>query len=78
MVRCVQPAHGSNVAGLETTATFDEKTDEFVIHTPGISSLKWWIGGATTATHCAVFAQMWVKGKCYGVKTFMYVDYVPA
>lgn len=65
-------AHGSNVAGLETTATFDEKTDEFVIHTPSISATKWWIGGAaSTATHCACFAQMWVLGKCYGTKTFM-------
>jgi len=65
-------AHGSNVAGLETTATFDEKTDEFVIHTPTISATKWWIGGAaSTATHCACFAQMWVLGKCYGTKTFI-------
>lgn len=39
-------AHGSNVAGLETTATFDERTDEFVIHTPSVSATKWWIGGA--------------------------------
>ena len=38
-------AHGSNVAGLETTATFDEKTDEFVIHTPHVGATKWWIGG---------------------------------
>lgn len=40
-------AHGSNVAGLETTATFDEQTDEFVIHTPSVSATKWWIGGAS-------------------------------
>jgi acyl-CoA oxidase len=26
--------HGSNVAGLETTAVFDKETDEFVISTP--------------------------------------------
>jgi acyl-CoA oxidase len=33
---------------------------------------KWWIGGAAqSATHCAVFAQMIVKGKRYGVKTFI-------
>lgn len=38
-------AHGSNVAGVETTATFDEKTDEFVIHTPHLGATKWWIGG---------------------------------
>jgi len=64
--------HGSNVAGLETTATFDEKTDEFVIHTPTVSATKWWIGGLShTANHAAVFAQMWVHGKNYGTKTFI-------
>ncbi|KAJ1553171.1 fatty-acyl coenzyme A oxidase, partial [Cladochytrium tenue] len=45
--------HGSNVAGLETTATFDEASDEFIIHTPTITATKWWIGGAAqSATHC--------------------------
>lgn len=43
-------AHGSNVAGLETTATFDEDTDEFVIHTPNVSATKWWIGGESRAS----------------------------
>ncbi|KAI3623595.1 acyl-CoA oxidase [Malassezia furfur] len=65
-------AHGSNVAGLETTATLDENTDEFVIHTPNLGATKWWIGGAAhSATHCAVFAQLIVKGKRYGTKTFI-------
>ncbi|KAJ3300633.1 fatty-acyl coenzyme A oxidase, partial [Blyttiomyces sp. JEL0837] len=64
--------HGSNVAGIETTATFDEAADEFVIHTPTLTATKWWIGGAAqSSTHCAVFAQMIVKGKRYGVKTFI-------
>ncbi|KAE8542005.1 acyl-coenzyme A oxidase 1 [Cryptococcus gattii VGV] len=65
-------AHGSNVAGLETTAMFDRETDEFIIHTPHLGATKWWIGGAaSTATHAAVFAQMIVDGKQYGVKTFV-------
>ncbi|OCF41094.1 acyl-CoA oxidase [Kwoniella heveanensis CBS 569] len=65
-------AHGSNVAGLETTATFDRGSDEFIIHTPHLGATKWWIGGAaSTATHAAVFAQMIVDGKKYGVKTFV-------
>ncbi|GAA5960703.1 hypothetical protein JCM21900_000508 [Sporobolomyces salmonicolor] len=75
MVGCfgmTELAHGSNVAGLETTATFDEGPDEFVIHTPSVSATKWWIGGAAhSATHCAVFAQLIVKGVCYGTKTFI-------
>jgi hypothetical protein len=65
-------AHGSNVAGLETTATFDPSSDEFVIHTPHLGATKWWIGGAaSTATHAAVFAQLIVNGKKHGVKTFV-------
>jgi len=64
--------HGSNVAGLETTATFDEATDEFIIHTPTVTATKWWIGGAAmTATYAVVYAQLIVKGKNYGVKTFL-------
>lgn len=65
-------AHGSNVAGLETTATFDQEEDEFVINTPHIGATKWWIGGAAhSATHCAVYARLIVEGKDYGVKTFV-------
>ncbi|KAG2676364.1 hypothetical protein I3843_12G049600 [Carya illinoinensis] len=30
--------HGSNVQGLETTATFDPQTDEFIIHSPTLTS----------------------------------------
>ncbi|KAI8925260.1 acyl-CoA dehydrogenase/oxidase, partial [Entophlyctis helioformis] len=64
--------HGSNVAGLETTATFDEASDEFIIHTPTLTATKWWIGGAAgTATHSVVFAQLIVKGRSHGVKSFI-------
>lgn len=65
-------AHGSNVAGLETTATFDKETDEFVVNTPHIGATKWWIGGAAhSATHCSVYARLIVDGEDYGVKTFV-------
>eukprot|EP00842_Homolaphlyctis_polyrhiza_P003945 jgi/Hompol1/4551/HPOL_000107-RA len=64
--------HGSNVAGLETTATYDEASEEFVIHTPTLTATKWWIGGAAqTATHACVYAQLIVKGKNHGVKCFI-------
>jgi alkylation response protein AidB-like acyl-CoA dehydrogenase len=36
--------HGSNVRALETTATFDAQSDEFVIDSPTLSSMKWWPG----------------------------------
>lgn len=65
-------AHGLNVAGLETTATFDEQNDLFIVHTPHLGATKWWIGGAAhSATHCTVYARLIVKGKDYGVKTFV-------
>ncbi|ANZ76334.1 BA75_04098T0 [Komagataella pastoris] len=65
-------AHGSNVAGLETTATFDPKTKEFEINTPHLGATKWWIGGAAhSANHCVVYARLIVSGKDYGVKTFV-------
>lgn len=32
--------HGSNVQGLETTATFDPQTDQFIIHSPTQTSSK--------------------------------------
>ncbi|KAK7204075.1 acyl-coenzyme a oxidase 2 [Myxozyma melibiosi] len=64
--------HGSNVAGLETTATFDEGSDEFIINTPHVAATKWWIGGAAhTATHTVCFARLIVHGKDYGVKSFV-------
>ncbi|KAF5092568.1 hypothetical protein D0Z03_002802 [Geotrichum reessii] len=64
--------HGSNVQGLETTATFDPATDEFVINTPHLGATKWWIGGAAhSATHSVVFARLIANGKDYGTKPFV-------
>ena len=59
--------HGSNVRGLETTATYDRKTDELVIHTPTETAQKYWIGGGMDAQMATVFAQLIVKGVNYGV-----------
>lgn len=36
--------HGSNIQALQTTATFDAATDEFVLKTPTIHAFKWWPG----------------------------------
>lgn len=63
--------HGSNVRGLETTATFDKETDEFVVHSPYLTSLKWWPTGMYACTHGVVFAQLIIDGKNYGMHGFM-------
>ncbi|XP_045495045.1 probable peroxisomal acyl-coenzyme A oxidase 1 [Colias croceus] len=64
--------HGTFIRGLETTATYDPKTEEFVLHTPTLTAFKWWAGGlGKTANHCIVVAQLYTQGKCYGIHTFI-------
>lgn len=62
--------HGSNVRALETTATFDEETDEIVIHSPTLTSIKWWPTAMYSVTHGAVMANLIVKGKALGFHSF--------
>jgi acyl-CoA oxidase len=51
--------HGTNVARLETTATYVPETKEFELHSPTFTSSKWWIGGlGKTATHGVVQAKL--------------------
>ncbi|MCL7030406.1 hypothetical protein MKW94_028848, partial [Papaver nudicaule] len=64
--------HGSNVQGLETTATFDSETDEFILHSPTLTSSKWWPGGlGKVSTHAVVYARLFINGKDYGVNGFI-------
>ncbi|XP_010538409.1 PREDICTED: peroxisomal acyl-coenzyme A oxidase 1-like [Tarenaya hassleriana] len=64
--------HGSNVQGLETTATFDPKSDEFVIHSPTLTSAKWWPGGlGKVSTHAVVYARLITDGEDYGIHGFI-------
>jgi len=63
--------HGSNVRGLETTATYDPETEEFVIHSPTLTSLKWWPTAMYACTHGVVFARLIVGGKDHGFHGFM-------
>ncbi|MEV4206386.1 acyl-CoA dehydrogenase family protein [Nocardia salmonicida] len=63
-----ESGHGSDVANVETTATYDPATQEFVVNTPTPSARKDYIGGAAVhARMAAVFAQLIVGGESKGV-----------
>lgn len=69
-----ETGHGSDVANIGTTATYDEATGEFVIHTPSRHAWKDYIGNAALHGKAAVvFAQLITKGENHGVHAF----YVP-
>ncbi|MEJ2540382.1 MAG: acyl-CoA dehydrogenase [Gemmatimonadota bacterium] len=61
-------SHGSNVRGLETTATWDGEAGAFVVDTPREEAGKEWIGNAALHGRMAtVFAQLSVGGEEHGV-----------
>ncbi|OYD68773.1 acyl-CoA dehydrogenase family protein [Rhodococcus sp. OK302] len=67
-----ETGHGSDVQELETTATYDATTGEFVVHSPTPSSRKDYIGGAAEhASVAAVFAQLMTGGESQGVHCFV-------
>jgi acyl-CoA oxidase len=67
-----ETGHGSDVANLRTTATFDPDTDEFVIHTPDVAARKEYIGNAARDGRLAVvFAQLATRGESQGVHAFV-------
>lgn len=60
--------HGSDVASLETTITYDRGTDELVVHSPTPSAAKTYIGAAAEDAHlAAVYGQLVVDGSTHGV-----------
>ena len=63
--------HGTFLRGLQTTATYDAKTEEFVMHTPSVSAMKWWPGGLGKTANCAVvMAQVYSQGTNHGMLPF--------
>ena len=63
-----ETGHGSDVAAIGTTATYDEKTGEFVINTPFRAACKDYLGNAAVhGTACVVFAQLIVGNVNHGV-----------
>ncbi|MFS0734255.1 acyl-CoA dehydrogenase [Microbacterium sp. 1P10UB] len=66
-----ETGHGSDVAALGTTATYDPATEEFVIHTPFRGAWKDYLGNAALHGKAAtVFAQLITGGVDYGVHCF--------
>ncbi|KAK9439796.1 acyl-coenzyme A oxidase 1 [Metarhizium brunneum] len=64
--------HGSNVRGLETTATWNQQDKTFTIHSPHLTASKWWIGSlGKAANHAVVIAQLIIDGKTYGPHPFV-------
>ncbi|GGF22404.1 acyl-CoA dehydrogenase family protein [Williamsia phyllosphaerae] len=58
-----ESGHGSNVQALETVATYDADSDEFIVHSTTESATKDYIGGAAQhATVASVFAQLVTGG----------------
>jgi len=69
-----ETGHGSDVASIATTATYDPATEEFVIHTPYRAAWKDYLGNAAEhGVAATVFAQLITNGEHQGVHCF----YVP-
>ncbi|MDN4641523.1 acyl-CoA dehydrogenase [Agreia sp. PsM10] len=69
-----ETGHGSDVAAIATTATFDVGSQEFVIDTPFRGAWKDYLGNAAIhGTAAVLFAQLVTEGINHGVHAF----YVP-
>ncbi|MDI5898784.1 acyl-CoA dehydrogenase [Flavobacterium yafengii] len=64
--------HGSNVKGIETTATYNHDSQTFIIHTPYENAQKEYIGNAAVHGQMAtVFAKLIIDKIDYGVNAFI-------
>ena len=55
--------YGNNAVQMETTATYDKETKEFIVNTPNPLAQKYWItNGACHAHHIIVFSQLYIDG----------------
>ncbi|HIW99217.1 MAG TPA: acyl-CoA dehydrogenase family protein [Candidatus Nesterenkonia stercoripullorum] len=63
--------HGSDVASLGTTATYDAEAEEFVLETPFTAATKRYLGNAAVdGKDAVVFAQLITAGVNHGVHAF--------
>ncbi|XP_021931442.1 probable peroxisomal acyl-coenzyme A oxidase 1 isoform X2 [Zootermopsis nevadensis] len=64
--------HGTFIRGLETTAHYDPRTQEFILNSPTLTSYKWWPGSlGHTANYAIVVAQLHTQGVCHGIHLFI-------
>ncbi|MFC8799966.1 acyl-CoA dehydrogenase [Promicromonospora sp. NPDC057138] len=69
-----ETGHGSDVASIGTTATYDPETEEFLLNTPFRGAWKQYLGNAAEhGVAATVFAQLITGGVDHGVHCF----YVP-
>lgn len=67
-----ETGHGSNVKGVETTATYDHASRSFTVHTPHKDACKEYIGNAALHGQMAtVFAKLIINEVDYGVNSFV-------
>lgn len=63
--------HGSDVASIGTTATYDPDTEEFILQTPYTAATKRYLGNAAVdGKDAVVFAQLITQGVNHGVHCF--------
>ena len=63
---------GNNAVEMQTTASYDPKTEEFIVNTPDVLARKYWItNGAVHAHYVIVFARLLNKGIDEGIHGFL-------
>ena len=64
--------YGNNAAEMQTTATYNHETNEFIINTPNTLARKYWItNGALHAHFCIVFARLLINNNDEGIHAFL-------
>ncbi|XP_043224946.1 putative acyl-coenzyme A oxidase 3.2, peroxisomal [Amphibalanus amphitrite] len=64
--------YGNNAVEMETTATYDKETDEFIVNTPTTLAQKYWItNGAIHAKWIVVFAHLKMGDTNHGIHGFL-------
>ena len=64
--------YGNNAVEMLTTATYDKKTEEFVVHSPETMARKYWItNGAVHAHYVVVFARLLNNDVDEGIHGFL-------